>query len=478
MNIKALHFDMKAVIPKLDHALELIDIFAEQGFNTIILEFEDKFPFEATRGFHHPAAWSKDDFRRLAQHCKKCNVEIVPLMQSIGHLDYLLKYPAFQHLRDGGAMGTTYQWCLALEASYELWQKMTDEILEVFPDTKTFHIGADECRMREPCQRCGENKLDFYIKRVARCVEYIQSQNMKAVIWDDVFRKYGIEQFKRLPSGVVCCVWLYREIDWQYVEKIAGMDIELWGASSLQANKNNYVMNPHEIKMDNVDDWGRINQKYPRFTGHIATLWGRNQCLSPYNTNLTQAVLMTAYCGKTLTDGLIADRKEFINSYGRDFFGVELDYFTMIRYFNYEPAIAGKILAELCEKALYHRSIAEILQAFNKMDELLDYMDMCFSNNLASLASYRNGGSPPELTSNWSDGVRIAAERCEKLYNDLTPVITRYFCKNQWDELWEQHFAARLEQNQYWGKVIEEAKQKWQQNLQQAAGQISENLQK
>ena len=90
---------------------------------------------------------------------------------------------------------------------------------------------------------------------------------------------------------------------------------------------------------------------------------------------------------------------------------------------------------------------------------------MCFSNNSASLDAYRRGEVPPELTGNWSDGVRITAERVKELYDTLTPVMTRYFYIDQWDEFWSQRFTAKLEQNEYWGKVIAEAAVKWQQNI-------------
>ena len=78
MFTKAIHFDMKAMIPRADFALELLNILAEQGVNAILLEFEDKFPFETTPAMHHKSAWSKDEFRKFAAHAQKCGIEIIP----------------------------------------------------------------------------------------------------------------------------------------------------------------------------------------------------------------------------------------------------------------------------------------------------------------------------------------------------------------------------------------------------------------
>ena len=103
MEVKAVHLDMKSMIPTADYALTLIDELAEQGINALLVEFEDKFPFEVTQGIHHSSAWTKDEFKRFGARCKEKNVELIPLLQSVGHLDYILKYPKFRDLRDGGA---------------------------------------------------------------------------------------------------------------------------------------------------------------------------------------------------------------------------------------------------------------------------------------------------------------------------------------------------------------------------------------
>ena len=226
MEIKAVHFDMKAMIPKPDYALTLIDELADEGINAVLVEFEDKFPFDVTAGTHHPCAWTKEEFRRFAGKCKARNVELIPLLQSVGHLDYLLKYPKFRELRDGGPEGSSYQWCLADEGSFELWRAMADELLAAFPDTKFFHIGADECRMNVPCPRCAEKRLDLYVERVARCCRYIQEKGRKVLLWDDVFRKHGEEKFALLPQGVIPCVWMYGTLDPEYIGRMAASGLE------------------------------------------------------------------------------------------------------------------------------------------------------------------------------------------------------------------------------------------------------------
>lgn len=465
MEIKAAHLDMKSMIPTADYGLTVIDELAEQGFNAIVVEFEDKFPFDVTQGLHHPCAWTKEEFRRFGIRCKEKNIKLVPLLQSVGHLDYILKYPKFRNLRDGGPEGTSYQWCLALEESFDLWCAMTEELLEVFPDTEIFHIGADECNMKLPCEACGTNKIDLYIKRVSRCAEYVQKKGMKALLWDDVFRRYGADKFALLPKGVIPCVWMYGEIDFNYIERMAASGLEFWGASCIQAHRFYYAMSPQEPKMANVDEWGKVHPMYPQITGHIGTIWGRIECQSPIDSTLPQSMFMTAYLAETLNNGIIKDRKKFADDFGKKFFGVELDYDTMLRNFCYEPEYSAPIVAELKDKALRHRDIAEIWYAFNAIDRRIFYINLCFANNEAMLKIWREGMAPDEVTSNWLDGVRRCYEDTMEVLAEIRPMMLKYFPEKMWDEFVDQRLGAKLEQNEYWRHVLTAAARKWKENL-------------
>ena len=465
MEIKAIHFDMKSLIPTAEYALTLVDELAEQGINALLVEFEDKFPFDVTQGTHHPCAWTKDDFRRFAARCKERNMEFIPLLQSVGHLDYLLKYPKFRDLRDGGPEGSTYQWCVAMEESFELWCTMVEELLEVFPEITYFHIGADECRMNVPCEKCFDNRMDLYVKRVARCAEYVQKKGLKAVIWDDVFRIYGEEKFALLPPGVIACVWMYNKLDPEYIGRIVSKGIEVWGASCVQAHKFFHAMSPQETKMRNVDAWGRVHEKYPQITGHVGTIWGRNQCQSPINSTLPQSMFMTAYLSETLTNGVIRDRDKFMMEFGEKFFGMELEYDTMIGYFWYEPGVAEPLVTELKDKAPRHRDIAEIWYAFNALDQLLYGIFSVLSHNDAMLETWRAGMAPREMTRNWLESVRRCSEDTEKALAELKPMMLKYFPEVLWDEYITQRFKGKLEQNEYFRHVISAAALKWEENL-------------
>lgn len=44
-------------------------------------------------------AYSEDDIKRVLRLAVKNKLDIIPLVQTVGHLEYILKYPKFAHFR-------------------------------------------------------------------------------------------------------------------------------------------------------------------------------------------------------------------------------------------------------------------------------------------------------------------------------------------------------------------------------------------
>ena len=50
-------------------------------------------------GFHSDA-FSKEAFRELLVECHDLGLEPIPLLQTIGHAEYVLKHEKYRHLRE------------------------------------------------------------------------------------------------------------------------------------------------------------------------------------------------------------------------------------------------------------------------------------------------------------------------------------------------------------------------------------------
>lgn len=454
MSVRCIHLDMKSLFPTADYLIVFLEKLAEAGYTHILLEFEDRFPYEKFPDFVRKSAYSKAEFRAVAEKCRSLGIGIIPLLQCAGHLDYFLKEDACRHLRENGS---TYQWCFSDPESFEVWKSMAEEILEVFPDCGYFHIGADEVRLKEPCPRCREHDaFKLYLERVRQCAGFAASKGKKVLMWDDMFRSRDLADFAGLLAVVTPCVWQYREIDREIIRKYAENGIRYWGASRIQSNATIYRGMGRQFMMQkNVDDWAEIEKIYPS-DGHIGTVWGRVQSFYPINTTIVQAIYMAAYQNHSLKHGVITDRRDFNRKFAAGFFGApELDMDLLITWFGIEPQLVKDELVKFLNKVPRNNDILEIWYMFNEIDLLFAYVDQCFGHDLAAKPKFSRGLVTRSQLDNWADGVKIIRERTAALQEELRRVFAKYFAAAEIEEFIEERFSAMLEQNEQWGKFFD-----------------------
>ena len=78
--IKGAHLDCRAQMMRFETILKVIDDLAGWGFNAILLEYCDRFPFEGrfekTRA---PDALTKEQVRTIIGKAKHTGIQIIPL---------------------------------------------------------------------------------------------------------------------------------------------------------------------------------------------------------------------------------------------------------------------------------------------------------------------------------------------------------------------------------------------------------------
>lgn len=106
-----MHLDLKGAQPKLEYMLELIKLIKKLGGTGLLIEWEDTFPYD---GFDNlkmvgisgdlellrsGTAYSKDQIRQILQTCVDLKLDIIPLVQTFGHLEFILKYEKYAKYR-------------------------------------------------------------------------------------------------------------------------------------------------------------------------------------------------------------------------------------------------------------------------------------------------------------------------------------------------------------------------------------------
>ena len=70
MKVQCIHLDMKSMFPKTEYLLTELEQLAAMGYTHVLIEFEDRFPFEAYPGFARKSAYTKAEFRLVAEKCR------------------------------------------------------------------------------------------------------------------------------------------------------------------------------------------------------------------------------------------------------------------------------------------------------------------------------------------------------------------------------------------------------------------------
>jgi hypothetical protein len=227
------------------------------GYNTVFIEFAGGMRFDrhpeiseawvrgndAGRAGKQPAfphgemvagggLLEKDEVREFVDYIKAFGFEVIPEVQSFGHVQYITyAHPDIAEVaeregdekldtRSADQPPSTYydhSYCPLHEKSYELIYDIIDEIVEVVRPERYVHMGHDEIYQIGLCPRCRDkDHADLYALHVTRMHEYLAKKGLKMMIWSDMLqpteRRYKTyTAIERLPRDIVMLdfIWYF-----------------------------------------------------------------------------------------------------------------------------------------------------------------------------------------------------------------------------------------------------------------------------
>ena len=203
----------------IDSVLSLIDSMGKFKLNTLLLEYGSRFPFiNSHEVLCTPDAFSLEDVQRIEKRCQEWGVEIIPLIQCLGHNGYIGVHEEYQHLFEPGAKCVgDMQLCPLKSDSFKLFTELAAQIMQAHPNSKYFHIGADEVRSLGNCPDCAEfakkhgvNQL--YVDYVNKACDWVIEQGKIPMVWDDMLGHYP-EILPQLNKKAVILYWDYWTIN-------------------------------------------------------------------------------------------------------------------------------------------------------------------------------------------------------------------------------------------------------------------------
>ena len=283
--LRMIHWDLKGYQPRLSVMMEELEILASYKVNAILLEVEDKYDYKCAPEVGCSTAYSFKEMREISKKAALLNIMIVPKLQSIAHVDYLLKHKRYKKLRE---TDHAFQYCCSSPEVDKLWNAMADELMACFAEhDKYFHIGADEAINLGECPKCQKlGPAGSYIRRAGKSIEHILAAGRTPIMWDDILRK---GESGMTPRQVKECWQLGRKsvlMFWAYgyggsgntfpeLKSYLDAGMRVWGASGFSGCDNwAGSLPPLAIRSLNSDAWAKTAREM-KMECVCCTGWGR-----------------------------------------------------------------------------------------------------------------------------------------------------------------------------------------------------------
>ena len=142
---RIVHLDLKGAPPKIQYLLRIVPLIRQWGATGILVEYEDSFPFRDELSFiSRKCCYTSEDIRALQDVIRTEGMEFIPLIQTFGHLEYVLKHKEHAYLRE--VRENPMSICPSNDDSMPLIKSLIEQIMGEHEGLGFIHIGGDEVR--------------------------------------------------------------------------------------------------------------------------------------------------------------------------------------------------------------------------------------------------------------------------------------------------------------------------------------------
>ncbi|XP_014203922.1 hexosaminidase D-like [Copidosoma floridanum] len=298
---RLVHIDLKGAPPRVSYFEKLFPLLRSWGATGLLLEWEDTFPYNreltqigsnALRNLSN--GYSVQEARQILQIAGDSGLTVMPLVQTFGHMEFVLKHDEWKNLREVPSFPSSM--CPSNPRSQPLVKALIRQIVTFHPDIQYLHIGADEVWHLGLCPVCikrasasKHGKASLFLEYVLSIAQFIKETYpfLKIVMWDDMLRPMSIQVLNEHYIGkyVEPMIWHYNprenfSLPPDIWDKYGSIFPHIWGATAYKGATGSCQHIPtirHHIS--NHERWleelsvnvGKINE----FRGIAFTGWSR-----------------------------------------------------------------------------------------------------------------------------------------------------------------------------------------------------------
>ncbi len=279
--VVAYHVDLRVQIMPLPTLKALSKEISSLGFNTIIMEWEATYPYNKHSIISNRYAYSRKEIGEFIKYSEELGLDVIPLQQSLGHVEYILMHERYAYLR-ADRRNLSQIDPTQLEAAKDFFSELYSDMLSTH-QSEYVHIGGDETRILD-CKRCQEawgndgeelGKSKLYVEYMKMIAEIVIDQGKTPLLWADMILAHP-NAIADMPKDVIYIDWNY---GWEFDRfgenprtLIKKHGLKFWGASSIRSSPDDYHVTSWSKHMNNQ----AVYAAYARqsgFKGMVLTSW-------------------------------------------------------------------------------------------------------------------------------------------------------------------------------------------------------------
>jgi hexosaminidase len=311
---RGIHLDLKGLPPTPQRAIQILDVIVAAHCNFLLIEWEDMLPWTVDPEFRNATAYSVSDVVQLCRTARERGVEVVPLVQTLGHMETFLSLPRYRQLREIDDLADTLH--PLAEGAGDLIRGLIDDVLRLIPNVRYFHLGGDEAITlgSHPASRKfieQHGKAALYLKHIEPLLDHLASRGIRPILWHDMMHDWPREALARLASKADLMVWGYGEgpdetkghYHTAVIERFQQAKVALWAATAYKGADGCTMDLPSlGSRAQNAMAWLQLSQRIA-FKGIVATGWSRYSAHRPQNEPIDGALDAMLHVGAILHDG-------------------------------------------------------------------------------------------------------------------------------------------------------------------------------
>ncbi|MEI6861354.1 MAG: family 20 glycosylhydrolase [Verrucomicrobiota bacterium] len=330
--LRAFQWDLARQVERLDWLLTQLPRYAAWGYYELYLHLEDAVVFPSLPGVARADAYSRRDFGRLVDAATRAGIRVVPIVNLLGHTQYLIKSPELRDLNElravDGSPLAHGQICPLHPRTLEVAEKLLRD-LAPFCTAGKVHVGLDESFHLGKCPRCraevARHGLAAHFAGYATRLHGLAATlGLRTGLWADMLALLP-DAIPLLPRGLIAYDWYYYPFtrhprlelrnfsEYDLVPALRAQGIEHWGCPMNGAFRHEPLPVFGE-RLANIVSWWQRGRRTGA-TGMLITSWEPSR-LAQEMTTVVDAAAASLWLNPEADDATAMLARGFARTFG------------------------------------------------------------------------------------------------------------------------------------------------------------------